>query len=183
MQITNKREMYDLQFNWALGNCLRVWQTIEEVRKSSYKGPIAIRSLVTGKKMQTHINQNNLELQTENYLKSRHLRKGQIIYSEMAAPDMGFIRTLNAEVMLGDIGIVCRYYPGNMHMPQAMEKAKEVKMLTAKLVLDNFLDRSDYDSLIEILEKYDGAVAEISIYKQKLGWANKRMLVWEVRNY
>ena len=80
-------------------NLEEIFKTIDEIRNSDYKGPIAIRGLFSGMKLMTHINQEDLEIKTKEYLNSRKCTKKDIIYSEMAAPSMGIKRLMNARIV------------------------------------------------------------------------------------
>ncbi len=183
MKIQTKQEMYEAQMSYKLGNCLRIWQGIDQVRRSSYDGPIAIRSLVPGHRMLTHIDEKDLETITHEYLKKECLQQEQIIYSEMAAPSMGIKRLLNAEVMRTEVGLYVQWCDENIRMPEAMKKAKVSTGTTAKLVLEHFLDPCDYDDITTLLDMYPDSVIELSVLDKNVGWAGRKMLVWEVKNY
>ncbi len=101
--------MFNLQNKHKLGNSLQTLCNINEIRKSSYTGPIAVRGLYSGMKIQTPIDQKDLEIETEKYIELRGCRKFDIIYSEMAAPSMGIIRKFNAQLtrLKNGLHLVC----------------------------------------------------------------------------
>jgi len=97
--------MYDLQLKHKLGNSLEIWKNIRDVRLSLYKGPVAIRSLISGLGLKTHIDQNELEVETEEYIEEKGCTRRDIIYSEMVAPSMGIRRLLNAQIIRSELGL------------------------------------------------------------------------------
>ena len=183
MEIKSKLQMFDLQLNQKLGNCLQIWKTIGGVRKSNYDGPIAIRGLISGLGMRTHIEQKDLEIATEKYVEDKGCTKNDLVYSEMAAPSMGIIRKLNAQVTKLSSGLYLTYNTQNVHMPEAMKKPFVASNLKAKMVLEYYQDPCDFDALNDILVKCPDSVIEFSLLQNAVGWANRRMVIWEVRNY
>jgi len=75
------------------------------------------------------------------------------------------------------------YNDENVHMPEAMKKPLVAEKLRAKMILQYFQDPSDYDALMELLVQYQDSVIEFSLLQKSAGWANRRMVVWEIRNY
>ena len=183
MEINNKNQMYKLMIDRKLGNSLMVWKSINEVRNSGYKGPVAIRGLMSGMKLQTHINREELEVESEKYIESRGCLKKDIIYSEMAAPSMGIKRIMNDRLLNLPKGLHLFYNTENIHMPEAMTRAQTIGCLKAKMTMENYCDPQDHQDLLDLMEAYPDSVIEFSLLQKPVGWANKRMMIWEVRNY
>ena len=183
MRITDKRLMYELQGRMCLGNCLNSWASVNDIRNSSYRGPIAIRSLVPGRKMVSHINQKDLETATERYVEENLCKKGEFLYSEMAAPSMGIQRLMNAELTRTDEGIYLQFGTANEHMADSMRHPKILTLARSKLFLQYKLDPSDFDDLMVLLDEYEDPVIELSLLDKPVGWADRRMVIWEVRHY
>ncbi len=183
MKIFDKRTMYDLQSRLKLGNSLLTWSTIEEARKSAYSGPIAIRGLISGLGMVTNIEKKDLEKAGEEYLFSRKCRKEDIILSEMAAPSMGIKRELNCQLSRTEEGIYLEFDTRNIHLNEAMKNPQRAALSRAKSILTARTDPSDYDDLEVLLEEYECPIIEFSVLDRNVGWAKRRMVVWEVRHY
>jgi len=183
MMISNKKKMYGLQSELKLGNCLTIWGSPREVRKSSYDGPIAIRSMIPGMGMVTHIDQKDLERGTEEYVAKKGCGETDIIYSEMAAPSMGIRRLLNGELTRFEDGLHLSYGTGNVHMNEAMKNPCVAQSVMARTILETMLDPSDEDDLRTLLEEFEDPVIEFSVLDRPVGWADRRMTVWEVRHY
>ena len=183
MKIPDKRTMYDLQSRLKLGNSLLTWPTIKELRRSSYLGPVAIRSLVPGLGMAANIDKNDLEKAVEEYLSSRRCKKEDIIFSEMAAPSMGIRRLLNGQLTRAEEGIYLEFDLRNIHLNEAMMNPQRAALSRAKLILTARTDPSDCDDLEVLLDEYECPIIEFSVLDRGVGWAKRRMVVWEVRHY
>ena len=133
--------------------------------------------------MQTHVDQKNLEKDTEKYCELRECRPEDIIYSEMAAPSMGFQRLLNAEMTRLNSGLYLAWCNENIHMNEAMHQAKIAERLVAKTVLNHFVDPVDVDDLEDLMDQFPNSVIEFSVFQKYVGWAERKMVVWEVRDY
>ena len=175
--------MYELQVRMCLGNSLAIWTTIKDVRSSSYSGPIAIRSLVPGRKMISHINQEDLESTTEEYKRDNLCVDDEFVYSEMASPSMGIQRLLNAELTRTEEGLYLQFGTANEHMRDSMKNPRILNLIRAKLFLENKVDPPDFDDLMVLLEEYENPIIELSVLDRSVGWANRRMIIWEVRHY
>lgn len=183
MIINDKRVMYGLQSRMRLGNSLTIWYTITELRRDSYDGPVAIRCLVPGTGIVTHIAQNDLEKATDQYLMRKGCKREDIVYSEMAAPSMGIRRLMNGQLTRTEEGFYLEFGTSNIHLNEAMMSPHRAKLLKAKLLLEHMADPPDFDDLNLLLEEYEDPVVEFSILDKSVGWANRRMVVWEVRHY
>ncbi|MEK6855445.1 MAG: hypothetical protein AABX73_04450 [Nanoarchaeota archaeon] len=163
-----------------------MWSNIQgffDVKRSHYDGPIAIRALIPGLGIKTHISQKNLEKESEKYCEEKGCERKDILYSEMAAPSMGIKRILNAELTRNEEGLYMAYSGRNIHMNEAMREAKVATHSTACSLLEFFNDPSDLNDLNELLEEYPNSVIEMSVLDKLAGWARRRMLIWEIRDY
>lgn len=114
------------------------------------------------------------------------------LWSMMKSPEMWYCsemaptsKTLfQGEVFRSDQGLALYYSTIPKPMRDSLkEGGQQVIGLTAKLFLEHYLDPVDYDWLNELLDRYDGHVVEFSHYNVACGVLNRRLIVWEVRNY
>ena len=127
--------------------------------------------------------QEELEKSTEEYLLHKRCTTRDIIYSEMAAPSMGIKRLLNGQLTRAENGLYLEYSNKNIHLNEAMKNPTITQSLKAKLFLQYETDPSDYEDLMILLDEYEDPVIEFSVLDRSVGWAKRRMVIWEVRHY
>ena len=64
-----------------------------------------------------------------------------------------------------------------------MKNPTITQSLKAKLFLQYETDPSDYEDLMILLDEYEDPVIEFSVLDRSVGWAKRRMVIWEVRHY
>ncbi len=69
-------------------------------------------------------------------------------------------------------------------MRPAMKNPDIATGLKAKIVLEQYLNPSDYDCIMELLDIYQDHIIEFSIFEKFVGnISHRNTIIWEVRNY
>lgn len=179
--IRNKQQMYSMLLAGRFGNFVRAWDTLPEVLASGYRGLVSLRSRERSNPVRLyHVPIEELPA-TVTKLPPEHQRAG-FVFSE-SPPDHK--RTLQGELCRDESG----YYLHYSFSPEPMRTAlaqdgRHARGLTAKSLLETYLEPSDYDALQELLDDYPGAVIEFSAFTVPVGVIpHRKMVVWEVRHY
>ena len=178
MQITSKKQMYEMLQQGKLGNTLRTWDTEEAYMASGFRGRTSLRCKqpgVTFRHGMTH---------EEAVREGRQCFEGcepkDFIYCE-AAPDWEC--TFQGEVQRGLYGLDLFWSTRKANHRIAMRNAQQVHGIVAVTMLQTHLDPQDLDDLLALLDLYDGCVIEFSVFRVSLGKLNRRLIVWECRHY
>ena len=174
--IKSKSQMYELYHRGAFGNKNRNWLTLEDYLTSQFQGLVALRETekVGGK---CYYN-----LCREGVLSHVHeFPKGYNI-SEMLPSDK---LLLQGEVQRDEQGLYLFYSKALAPMRDALKQSPQhTRGLAAHLLLQNYLDSSSYEGLLELLDNYPNHVIEFSTYNCKVGEIpNRNTVIWEVRQY
>lgn len=92
---------------------------------------------------------------------------------------------IQGEVSESERGIELRYSTIKKKMRDALaEKEEYTYGIKAKFLLKNFLDPTSYDTIFELLNKYQSHVIEFSCWDKSIGdIPSRNTIIWEVRNY
>jgi hypothetical protein len=66
---------------------------------------------------------------------------------------------------------------------QASANFNTAKGLSARIILQDYLEPDDYDWLVTLSKRYPAHVIEFSNFSVQLGNLQRHMVIWEVRNY
>lgn len=169
----NKAAAYRLYLAGALGNKLRTWAGVDELRASRYSGEVSART------------KNGAAGRTQYRVTVVKGDPGNAVWPDVtyneSAPD-GFL-VLQGEVARLPGGLYLRYstQPG-LKMRMAMVAAKDAWRLRAKALLETRLWPASFDDLMELLDRF--AVVEFSAYSRAVGdRAHRNTIFWEARDY
>jgi len=188
-RIKLKAESYAFYNLGCFGNRAIIWQSLEEIDKSGWKGEVCIRSTKGIPRGQTRFNIPRSDL--EEVLKE--LDKGGIprdsLTFNQAMSDENL--TIQGEVMRNHQGLFLLYSRVKKPMNLALREHEErATGLTAKCLLESELWPSSYDDVMELLGYFStstaepSAVVEFSAYNEGVGALRGRnTVIWEVRNY
>lgn len=181
VKITNKAQMYELLSAGRFGNHIRVWYTLDEALASGYTGLVSIRSLQVTHPVRLYHNPMEKLAEIVAGLPSSVTERGLVFFE--APPDAK--RTIQGELTRLDSGYYLYYSRDCSPMRIALEKdGKHAYGLAAKLILQHYLEPSDYDALQDLLDDFPGAVIEFSATSVPIGVIpHRKMVVWEVRHY
>jgi len=183
--IRNKKIFYNLYNKNLLGNKLKTWYTLRDIKKDNYSGPLMIRQTTGhGGLVKEFKNLDELSDYINSSLVDKEARE-HFIYNE-CAPDDRVV--LQGEVKYLDDGrlyLYCARSCRGMRMREALAKhAESFYGMQARAILGQMLNNASYDDLFGLLEEYEGHVVEFSAYSINVGWAKGRnILIWEVRYY
>ncbi|MDO8508445.1 MAG: hypothetical protein Q7S27_02050 [Nanoarchaeota archaeon] len=183
MDILTKQQNFDFLEKGILGNKLRIWHSYEDILKSRYKGTVSIRykGEFGGGKTAYEVKLKDIKKIEKKWVNSG-ANKERIVFNE-SAPDKFLL--IQGELMKSPF-FQLYYCEEPMKMRDAFVKGK-VKYsggLTAKLILDHFIDPSSLEDINCLLEKYDSHVIEFGTYSRCLGdLPSRNTIIWEVRKY
>jgi hypothetical protein len=184
MQIKTKQEFYELWNSNKLGNKLRTWNTLEDLKKNGYTGLLGIRAVLVGGGPFLHGFTATGVPDAYKQFKKLGVEKEDTVLCE-AAPDEKV--TLQGEVYRDVDGLYLFALENNLQglrMRDALKLAREYHGLEALILLKKHLSAASYDDIMELFDLYPDSVIEFSAYSNCLGWAQGRnTLIWEVRNY
>lgn len=91
---------------------------------------------------------------------------------------------IQGEVMESETGLWLRWSDVNLTMPLALAEASYYAIgLSARVLLQHYMDCASYENLQRLLEEYSGAVVEFSVFERCLGTLEHNTVFWEVRHY
>jgi hypothetical protein len=177
MNISTKRQNYELYLRGSYGNKLMTWSSIDEFVKSKYSGSVSLRTNanIPGGFVKYDVTDIN------EALKDCNVNLDNIVINE-SAPDEYL--TIQGELIRNEHGLYLYYstIPGKMR--DCMKHAISASGLTVKLMLEHYMTPSSYDDIIELLDMYPNHVIEFSTYSKCLGDCyGRNTIIWEVRNY
>ena len=178
--IRNREQYFDLWGRDALGNHLRIWNTVEEI-------PDSISEV-----MVREVNPNGGG-GLVNVTKVATLRKRRpsqrVVYNELA-PDhlatmQAYIRKEGGVVYLeAKLTARGRLPTRPQRMRQAIRQAKCYEGLQALHIVRNQVSPRDYEDIVELLDAYPGHVLEFTSYACPVGWVkHSNVIYWELRGY
>lgn len=183
--VTSKRQFYDLWNQGLFGNKPRTWHTLAEFQKSGFKGAVALRYCGSGSGAPFIPDLNSDSLVRElAKLKSGGWNISDFHIAEQLSPSITHY-LINGEVARTDRGLALYHSLENKLMRDALRSSgQQVFGLQALMILQRVLLPSDYEELMELLDRFPDHVVEFSGFDRFVGVIPRRkMIVWEVRLY
>lgn len=175
--VNNKSSYYRRWLAGEFGNRPRAWGHIDELEKSSYVGLVNIRSTVAGSTKTTHHVPKSL---CRAKLAELGLPIAEAKFNE-AMPDESLL--IQGELSCDHCGWRLSYSFDKAVMRTAMQNARHVDGIVARVLLGEFCDASSFDDLSALLDEYPDHVIEFSVYRFPVGDCRRNTIVWEVRRY
>lgn len=181
--IKTKEECYSLYHSGFFGNKVRTWDSIDELKKSRYKGKVSLRSR---KKIGWGKAVYNLSVEDAEKkildLNSLGVMEESITINE-SPPDDRLI--FQGELTRNEKGLYILYSEEKMGMNDALKKRqKNVFGLKAEMMLRTFFFPGSLEHIYELLELFPEDIIEFSCYEINVGIIEPRnVIIWEVRNY
>lgn len=198
----NKDEGYALYERQAFGNQLVAWPSVDAYLESNYSGLVVIRNKIPGDKRCVYgITRDEVIVKMQEWDptgRERHIFK----MNELAEDHL---LVLQGEVTQETGHLEVRYSTIPKPMRTALAEGQQIaRGLKAYALLRTQLDDLDFDHLMELLNSYTGirrfeglphdmpstlddphtrVTIEFSVWSKKVGTWNRRMVVWEIRNY
>ena len=182
MQILSKEIAYKIYNQGILFNRLRVWDSVDELLKSHYKGTVSIR--YKGGSRGSGFYAYNVPVSRVRRIVKEWQANGaklnKIVFNE-SAPDEHLV--IQGEVTR-DPDLELFYSREKKKMNIALKNGFSVKGLKAKLLLKYFMDETSYDELMALLDIFPKHVIEFSTYSINLGiLPHRNTIIWEIRKY
>lgn len=163
------------------GNRTQNWDTYHEFQQSGYEGLVHIRSRIAGAKTWYNVPAADVFYEMRQIIAYGEAEEKNLYLAAMAPTSE---TTFQGEVYRSEQGLALYYSTVPKPMRESLaEGGKQVMGLTAKLLLEHYLDPVDYDWIQELLDRFDSHVVEFSCYNIRTGILNRRMIVWETRLY
>lgn len=184
MVIKNKAEFSALSQHGKLGNYLRTWKTLPEAYSSGSPW-LTIQGTVPQSPYFVPVVQRSQLLRTVHSLYQRGANPSAIYFREIPHPDA--LRVINGEAGRSLMPHWLYLLHGAMGTKQNLrhdlqENGRTVVDSRAQALLRHWL-AEEYNTLEEIWEDYPDAVVEFTMWNQPCGVLNKRLMIWEVRNF
>jgi hypothetical protein len=182
--ISTKKQCMRLLEEGILGNRLRLWDSLEEIKTDKYNGTVTMRHKGTGGGLCIY----EVQISDIPRIQEDWIKKGVQpldIYFNESAPDSRLL--IQGELMQDHWGngLYLFYSRERKKMRDVLrDNGKHINGLNAKLLLQKFVDPSSYEDLQSLLELYPDHVIEFGAYEINLGnIPNRNTIVWEVRKY
>lgn len=181
--IPDKRTALAMLRAGLLGNTLRTWASVAEMRTDGYTGSVTLRHAVGN----TPLCRYRVPNEQIDAVIAEWVAQGasaQDVQLNESAPDDRLV--LQGEVQRLPGGLNLTYSREQKPMRDALRGDGVVHAfgLGALGVLERNLWPSDYSDLQALLELYPDSVVEFSCYEIPVGCIpNRAMVIWEVRNY
>lgn len=183
MILATKADMYAQYRRGRFGNRLRTWATLEDYRASGYSLPVVLRYAGAGGGAWCAY---NVPPEDVDATVAQWVSEGanpKLITLNESADDSQLI--LQGEVMRSPSHYSLRYSTVPKPMRQALAECQHhAEGLTALMLMRSAMDAASWDELQDLLDDFDGAVIEFSVWGHDVGDAPRRNTVfWEVRHY
>lgn len=178
--LRTKREMYAAWFAGRLGNRPRVWLSLEDLLDSEYRGTVWVRD---GEKVGSPLLISEVPVAgLQEALCQRGGLGKSLIFGE-TLPDEH--RTIQGEVMRVPGGVYFRWTDVKASLREAFAIRQYHSVgLSAKLLLERYLDPASYDDLMDLLDDFQDHVVELTAFDIGVGEnPTRNTIFWEVRLY
>lgn len=176
--IQDKQTYYEYAERYAFGNRLRVWNSLDQLIRSGYRGELGIRSNRKSDQVYLHLSR---EAAIAIYQNQIRLNLAGFLFFE-SAPD--HLVTLQGEV---DSSLDCMHYAigSKTDMRNGLrEYGQHSTYFETRMLLKLYLYPSSYSDLVELSLQYPDHVIEFSAYSIALGhFRDRNTLIWECRAY
>jgi hypothetical protein len=167
-----------------LGNCVRNWSSLSELKKDNYVGKVTVRSKDRNARytlVKYAVDYADITNVVEEF-RARGLREEDIYFNEAVPDDLLIVQ--------GEVGyvqgqFVLRYSTEkNTKMRDAMDSAEHIVGLAGRLLLKQVMTLDSYADLLDLFDEHPDHIVEFGVYACHLGWAKGRnTIIWDVRNY
>lgn len=201
MQISSKIEFYRLAMNGLCGNTPKMWNNhvsfLMELHNPSIinmadyndivlDSNIGIRFLKVGHKITTpRINVEDIGY----FLRKNNINDGEYIITRVPSnQEIERDDTLQGEIKYFSNGELCLYYTNVYgYLREKLSKhGKHAFGLTAKMLMQKYLDYNSYEDIMCLLDMYKNSTIEFAFLPSGIKnfgiYKNRRTIIWEVRS-
>lgn len=187
MKITSKRDMYRRLARGAFGNTIPQYFSVESWIDScdAYRYPSwGVRSATIAGHPACKLFLPRQEV--ADYAK-QHFADGvnisMMVDAVARVTSMLHVAEIDGQGLIVD-GVLEPKQGANWRVEMASNRRRQFDGVTAKLILERYLNPNSLEDLCDVLETFPGAVVELSTVEQCIGTiANRNAVVWEVRHY
>lgn len=182
MILASKKEMYPLYEAGRFGNRLQSWPTVSAFQQSGYDKLVVLRYKGKGGQWCKYGVEPNDVPNVVAQWASEGADSSLVCVNEMAEDHLIL---LQGEVMRSLDFIYLRYTTVPKPMRVALKEGEcHARGLAAVKLLRDTMDPQSYDEMWQLLDDFDGAVIEFSVWSKDVGDCPRRNTVfWEVRHY
>lgn len=194
MNIGNKAQMYELYRKGEFGNSLRIWPTWEAMQRDGYatyapdSPKVGLRvSAGTTRRFRTEMTLVEAEIECDAWVE-QGIDPKHIVWCESASHGWNL---MNGQVQRSHEGLCLTYstkvgitqQQAVWSLPEAEAERKHTTGFRAVWLLHCYMDSPSIENLERLLDTYDGAVVEFTIFDRLVGPLSWNTVFWEVRNY
>jgi hypothetical protein len=185
--VTSKRRNYELWTSGAYGNRLRSWRSVEEWRRSGFRGLVALRQLgPSGEGRCTYRLGPEAAEVVYHLCLARGARSEEVVVCEQSPDDRLLVVGEYHHDLLPD-GTFRHFFYSRARKPMRValrEGGRVATGLVATAILRHFMTDRSWGDFGELALAYPEHVIEVSVYDHCLGdLPGRNTLVWEVRRY
>lgn len=175
--VLTKQNYYRRWLAGEFGNRPQSWNTLEELEKSDYVGPVNIRHTIPGSRyMATNVPKSKCHEVFQEW----GVPESQFKFNE---PTPDYALTIQGEIFQDYRGLCLTYNTNKVTMREAMKNPLFVTGLQSKILLSKYCDPPSYDWIMNLLDLYQDHVIEFSAFNVKTGYLGLNTIIWEVRKY
>jgi hypothetical protein len=183
MRVKTKRESHKLLKDGLLGNRLRVWNSVNEILDSGYRGNVSVRYKGGVRFFEYDVPVSEIP-RVESEWEREGAKKELMTFNE-TPPD--HLLLMQGELALDPYLYYLFYSLEKKSMREALEGGRHANGLVAKTILEHYLSPSSYSdmqALLDMFPHYPDHVIEFSAYSVFLGsLPGRNAIIWEVRSY
>lgn len=178
----SKSEFYRRWLTGEFGNRVHTFMSLAELQASAYRGLVCIRYKVPNSPFCRYNVEYSDLAAAITQLTALGAEPSLMLFNEMC-PDDRIL--LQGEMMRTPHGLELYYSTHKEPMRTALAVApRRAYGLSANLLLNHYCEPKSFVMLSELLDKYNDAVVEFSVYSVCLGLLpGHNTIVWEVRDY
>jgi hypothetical protein len=182
-ELDSKKKAYKIYEEGILFNRLRVWNSIEDIEKSDYRGLVSIR--YKGSSRGTGFYAYKIPVGELRSVTDEMRRNGaqiNLLTFNENAPDE-FLK-IQGEIMRDIGGLYFFYSNEKQKMNDALLKGSHMRGLKCQMILHQLMDHVSFEELMDLLDIFKDHVIELGIYSKNLGCIpHRNTIIWEVRKY
>lgn len=183
MKIQDKATFYALNRNGCFGNRNLVWDSLEALRASGYTGLVSLRYAAGagGGRFKHYIPVPKVEKVIQEWveegLNPTKIKLGETVIMKDVI--------VNGELARLHQGWYLHWSTQKINPRKALLSPKSYHAfgIRALVRLRRMLDPQSYADLMELFEEFPDSVVEFSCFKHNLGVLERKLLIWEVRDY
>lgn len=183
--ISTKQQSIEMRDRLLFGNTWDFWPSINDYKKSQYKGLVAIQYRIRNSAfMRYDISYELFDSVVEEFVSKGAITDLMYVSKVITVEEV----QCQGECCLLPTGLALHYNTKQVHMRPALQSGLHAEGIKATTILKYFMDGNSYDCLMTLFELYDHDLlftlsVEFTVLDRscgKLGW---NTIFWEARHY